>query len=412
MKLNKKILFPAVFTVFIAAVILIYVFSHKNKEAEIAINYDKLNVGETEGDDTSQNYWNTDESHMVAAAENGYYFMTNTGSYIMYFDIESNEVIPVCAKADCAHNTESCNAYVGDEKKVSGIYYYQGYLYYMPVKNGMAVLTRMDASGGDRKEIAELIPNEGNNNFIQLMFHGDCVYVYDCLSHIHSNEEYTEHIWEVSLNDGSKRSIYEITGVNLTVKNVKSFGDKLFFMVQQSWEEKKDDEIGIACAKSLGVFAYDYNTDTVETISENNINDYYIVPEENRFYYFVTGSGLYVSDLSAGAEKLLMKSTDTMDMCNLSYDGKYLYVTNAKWMSYLTFVLDRDETKCMVMTLDGEIVNEIECTDFLSLYFGDDRYMFAEIPEQNGFVCIDKSAIETAKEWTSVSETVIDLIDR
>ena len=68
MKLNKKILFPAVFTVFIAAVILIYVFSHKNKEAEIAINYDKLNVGETEGDDASQNYWNTDESHMVAAA--------------------------------------------------------------------------------------------------------------------------------------------------------------------------------------------------------------------------------------------------------------------------------------------------------------------------------------------------------
>lgn len=43
------------------------------------------------------NYWNTDATHKIAAAENGYYYITDE-DMLVYFDMDNKEEIPVCAR--------------------------------------------------------------------------------------------------------------------------------------------------------------------------------------------------------------------------------------------------------------------------------------------------------------------------
>ena len=74
--------------------------------------------------------------------------------------------------------------------------------------------------------------------------------------------------------------------------------------------------------------------------------------------------------------------------------------------------ISRKDVKCIVMNPNGEIVNEIPCSGFLHIYYGDSEYMFALKPGEgamNGLVYIEKSNIETIKEWTQISKSEIEI---
>lgn len=84
-----------------------------------------MNVGELSGDE--QNYWNPD-IHSISKAENGYYYLHYDGKDLLvkYFDESSKRSVPVCAKAECSHNSKTCNAWLDtDEYLSSPIYYYK-----------------------------------------------------------------------------------------------------------------------------------------------------------------------------------------------------------------------------------------------------------------------------------------------
>lgn len=377
--------------------VLGFVLMHNNQESGKGVDYDKLdNLGASDGG--GQSYWSGHGSNSIAATEDGYYFITPTGTYLMYFDIATKETIPVCNKPDCTHTDKTCGCYLGSGNYVKGnIYYYQGKLYYMPIVEGMAVLTQMDSTGGNRKEIAKIMPSNGNNG-IHLVFHEGYAYAYDFVSHITSNQEYTEKVIEVCLSTGETKVIYETTGVNLAIQNMKSFGNKLFFTIQQNiYHEDKDDyEL-----RSKGLFVYDYESKEMATLSEDNVHDYYVIPEEDLLYYYVTGEGLYCSKLGERNTKLIMSATKEVDMCNISYDGTYMYLSNIKWLGFVSGVVENATKKCIVIDKQGNVVNEILCDGFLGIYFGDSRYMFARNME-NELVYIDKLEVSTVKEWKKV----------
>lgn len=220
-----KFVVPVVFVVSVIIAIMVYISIHNNKEAAISLDYTDLQG--LEYSNNSQSYWNTDGALDVAAAENGYYYVTME-NMLVYFDIETKDVVPVCAKPECLHDTYDCNAYLGQLYVFDSIYYYNGYVYYMPVNNGMAELCRMDASGSSREIVGQLLPSEATSA-IHLAFNGDYAYAYNFTSHISSEEEFTEELVELSLKDGTRNIVYSVTGKGLAVKNVKSFGDKVFY---------------------------------------------------------------------------------------------------------------------------------------------------------------------------------------
>ena len=319
----------------------------------------------------------------------------------MYFDINTGDTVPVCAKPDCMHDNDECNACL-NTCVIYNIYYYNEYIYYMPIFNGMANLCRMDKSGSTTKILGELFPSDGSSS-IHLAFLGDYAYAYDSGSHLGLDTEFTEKIVEVSLKNGERNEIYDVTGVSLAIKNVKGFGDGLYFNVQHS--ERSDENISIS---SYGLYMYSQSEKNVSQISTENINDYYL--SDNYLYYFINRQGLYKSDIENQKTELIYKSNKAVDMCNISYDGRYLYISNGKYCDYLRKVLGNKEKKYIVIDTDGKVINEISCADSLEMLFGDDRYLFCMGMGEDQLMYMDKREIEA--KITLKKEEIKNLISQ
>jgi hypothetical protein len=393
------------FVLIVGIAVVIFILIHREREAESGIQYKNLTNMETDTEDT-QSYWSTN-GHNFAKGEGGYYFTNQTANSLMFFDADTKEIIPVCAKPECSHNDSSCNAYLGSgEHLIGSVYYYRGCVYLFKTVNGNAALEQIQADGSSRKVIAEVLPNDGTGS-VYVAFHDGFAYVYDHAGHLHSDTEYTEKIIEVSIENGSTRTVYEKTGVNLAIDNAKDFGGKLFFVIEQG---VKNEDTGITVLKGQGLFAYDYATGNVSCISTDDIYDYYVNTDSNILYYYVNGEGLYHADMNTMESSLLYTAMAEMDMCQISYDGNYLYLNNLRWSLYKN--TSWKNVECIVMDTNGKVVNEIPCSNFLHIYYGDSNYMFALKPGEgamNGLVYIDKKEITTVKEWTRLSETEIEI---
>lgn len=398
----KKVMIPAGFLAVVIIAVVVYVGLHRNKEASAPLDYSGIKGINLEN--VPPNYWNTDVIHKIAAAENGYYYITDE-DMLVYFDMDNKDEVPVCARPDCAHNSTSCDACLKG-CVVYNIYYYNGSLYYMPIENGMAKLCRADPDGGSREIIGELLPCD-NSSSIHLAFLGDYVYAFDKGTHLGSDVEYTEQIIELSLKDGSRNVVYEVTGKSISVANVKGFGDKVMFTVIES---NKDDK-GIIRVKSRGILAYSQSGKNVSQITTEDVNDYYFDDNGETFYYYVNGQGLYKSDINSEQSELIFKADKYCDFCNVSSDGRYIYLNNGMYCNYFHSIIDNEEKKYVVLDKEGNVVNEIPCPEALDMFFGDERYLFCLNMGEDRLMYIDKQNIESETEWKEVFDGPIYLLD-
>lgn len=88
---------------------------------------------------------------MPCKYDNGESVIDFIASYVFFCPHDSDEMIKLCGRPDCTHDRAGCNAYF--EEAVSGISYYNGYLY-IPTRDtsGDAILTlyRMNMDGSER----------------------------------------------------------------------------------------------------------------------------------------------------------------------------------------------------------------------------------------------------------------------
>lgn len=396
MSKKKKLIILFSIVVVLLVFVAVYIVTNRIKSEPSEPDYSSIS-GEYVLDD-SQSYWKGVGLHDFTATEDGYYFLTSDMQYLKYFDYDTKEVIIACAKPECNHKSSSCNAYMGSRAYIAdNIYYHDGYLYYMKYSGGMSVLVRMDTAGNNSEEITEIMPS-GQDSSTKLVFHGDYAYAYYQYVHYTLDEEFTEVIKRISLKDGSTKDIYEISGKNISIANVKSYGDKLYFEVQEQAEKRSYN------SKTRGLYTYDYQTGNISLVSDENVSDYCIIPEKNIFAYYVTGQGLYFSDINEQTTQLILKSDKTYDMCSLSYDGKYVYMDNILYQVYYYSYDDRNK-KCMVLNTSGEQINEISCDSVMTMYFGDSRCMFAWRDDNSSeYMYIDKKNIENAGTWEIIGE--------
>ena len=95
-----------------------------------------------------------------AISPSGIYFMQEAlegfDTYIWYVDHGSNQMIKLCGRADCMHDSPDCNAYVYDGRFLS---YYGGYLY--AVSGGGSdrecKLIRMNVDGTNRVTVLDML---------------------------------------------------------------------------------------------------------------------------------------------------------------------------------------------------------------------------------------------------------------
>lgn len=92
------------------------------------------------------------------ATDQGIFFFSQEDSLLKYEDWENQTVYPLCAKANCTHNSEECTAWFPANKSTpTGLFYDGAYLYFE--KDGEAgeiVFYRQNLDGTDRKKIFEV----------------------------------------------------------------------------------------------------------------------------------------------------------------------------------------------------------------------------------------------------------------
>jgi hypothetical protein len=389
--MKKKIcIFIVALLVLITAFAAVSFVRHGRQSIEITINTES-------NDDDRQSMWN--RSSIVAKGEDGYYFLAqdnvNMGVRLKYYGDKLDSSITVCGKAECSHTGTDCNAYFNALEYLSApLYYYHGNIYMIKLKNGMSVLTKISPDGAKREEIAELFPNS-NVTSVNVIFHDDYAYVYDTIGHSGSSEENTEYIKKVSLAGKSSEIVFEYTGTGSSIGNAKSFGDKLFFEVEDYQVNKETAEY----SSKRQLYTFDYKTGASEKILQENISGYHVDMEQSILYYFVIGDGLYKCSLDGSEKKLIFKADATMVVAALSFDGTYLYMENGG-MGSTTNLREKIDRLVYVLDKDGSVVNTIPMSKNAILYFGDEEYLFGK--DNDKLIYIDKKDIATATEWVTL----------
>ena len=403
--MKKRVIIILAVVLCIVSGISVFIGKNRVKDTDIYVSKDiDINISAHDNSkNDSQNYWNPD-NHAVAKGDGGYYYASETDNIrrIMFFDEESGESIPLCAKPECMHEDNTCNAFImgkmhkyyqGDEFLSQTLYYYKDYIYMIKYDAGMGKLVRISLDGSERKDIGELFPNN-NASTISLVFHGDYVYAYDDTGHAGQTSEAEEIIKRISLKDGKSEDVFSYKGVGASIDRGRSYGEKLYFVTREYSLNKDTNQQKI---EYKGLFEYNYNSGETKKVIEGDICDYSIDSVNQCIYYFVDGKGLYKYSQADGKNELIYAAHNGLITCKMSYDGKYIYMYNTG-MGSLTDGKSRVKPKCYVIDSGGNQINEIVSVGIV--YFGDENYLFAS--GGRGIVYIDKKNIKEAAGWTEL----------
>ncbi len=341
----------------------------KEKGTSIDIKDDNLDV--------SQTYF---KSHQVAKGEKGYYFMEEMGKYLLYMDETTKEVIPLCSKAECTHSDKNCDANIRGAHFDYCIYYYNNKLYWLTNDSGMVKLMECAADGSGRKIIGELYPYNMESDEAELIFAGEYMYFTENGVTL-TDKERSIFLKKMSLKDGTVKTVYEYSDINCAILRLRAYSGKVYFTITSV--NKSDNDTFKTIGK--GLFAIDVQSDKTEQVIKDDVRDYCIDTANKALYYYVFNEGLYVQRNTD--TELIYKATEQTGYCELSYDGKYVYMDNTGWKIYSKHFmgLDYDITGVIWIYDNGVLKTSIDVKgqNFLAFFNGDEDYFFAQRKPDN-----------------------------
>lgn len=397
MKLKKFYKFVSIFIIF-----SILLSGCKKENKDVGYTIDNLGTNDTfviEKDGyADQPYWNYISRH-VTAGENGYYIYERMT--LGYIDGETLEWNRLCSDPACVcrnplseeeeerlksegKEIPKCNSY---EVCSNCIYYSDGYIYTFDCDEevGKVYLTSITADGsGVIKRLCEVGAYDPRSyGGMRVFAHGDYLYVYDWIEALEGEEKT---ITQYSKNGKQSKVIARFKGEGIHFTNVKSYGDKLFYIVEKIERSERTDAAPANGIKLYnyelttdGIYVYDYKTGETVRILEKNVNDFAVNEENNEIYYYVTGKGLYSKSLETkgtDGAKLIYTASDETYFCEVSYDGKYIYLNNESCV--MRNMLTESNPENIVLKTDGTVVNQILANKGYGTYFGDSKYLFVD----------------------------------
>lgn len=275
---------------------------------------------DTVGEPEAKNGFSVSETSIIADTEDGVYFCEmSQDNFIYYWDFSQNQCVYLCGKADCAHNSEECNAWFEGLLPYT-LEIYQGKLYLWAYSSAQAVLYRMDLDGSNRTEICRCQSSDGKSgvpNFSKL-YNGYC-YMRAALG-TGPNGHDLEGVYRQSLNGEKDAELIYIPdtedGWIHRLYGLRTDDGYVYFEDLQYREEERKCEI----------FQYDIASGKLDVIYTSN-NYASFVKADNKLIFSenaMDGKGFTttcVMDLESGSVEKLMDVGG-----NLTYDGEYLYV--------------------------------------------------------------------------------------
>lgn len=357
---------------------------HKGKTPDNLANYDTFVI---EGDSVKQSYYWTNRYSNIAATGEGYYFIAN--DKLMYMDSASKNVKVVCED---------------NVPKGTNLAYADGKLYqfqYNAAKKAAFIVNLPVDGTNDWKHVCQVdVGDEALMGGMRMIVKDDYFYVYN---NIKNGTAENVALTRYSVDGKEKKNIAEFDGKMMAITVAKSYGNKLFYIVEQDVTAK---ESGRVTMQGDGVYVYDFVKEETMRILSGNVKDFGVDVETNTIYYYVSGEGLYKKSLekkgNKDAKKLYNATEETYESY-ISYDGKYLYVNNEEYLTInRAYLMGEDVSACtVVLNLDGNVINTIPAEECTAEY-GDDKYYFVTMKaiasKPGGIYLIEKAKIATATD--------------
>lgn len=210
-----------------------------------------------------------------SVSEQGVYHIVKgkIGNQLYFYDGETNQDVPLCAKPNCDHNNNQCEAYLITQYKDTVMNYppmpYEGKLYgvYMNMQTGNNYLCSMEEDGSDRKEILKLT----DGAIASLMIYKNKAYI--CLETFEHDENgkigrlaenYLTYIGDLTNGkltqlDLDEDSIVNFEGVwdkQVMYMTIKEENDNVKGVLMSLSEDGKENKVFLDNMSTLNAFLY------------------------------------------------------------------------------------------------------------------------------------------------------------
>lgn len=286
-------------------------------------------------DDKDAEAWMGTASN-VCSTENGAYIAQNTldGTYLFYYEYDSQRYTKVCNKPECSHNDESCNAYLSNFKNddeyydTSTIQKYGDAIYLSGLNEKKACIYKVNCDGSQKGKVLDLfdaevsVSKDGVDTLTEYISFEFCIhrgYVYYCINNGQNSSLYRKKL------DGSSKT--EETLVSIDEQNkvyrLEPYGRYVFFQKGEFNEDYSD--------MTSSLYAYDTKENQTIKVKDDIITVYMI--KGDTLYYEVVGEGIHEYSLRDGTDRLAVSSDEAYYMIYktsnayiaVCYDGIHAY---------------------------------------------------------------------------------------
>ncbi len=325
----------------------------------------KKNAADLQISTSSEYCFETDHQYatapLIAYSKDGYYRLKQQEEdrILMFHDYKTNKDIPVCAKSDCDHNNEQCDAFFSHkEYHAPYISYYNGNLYVLKTSNGYHELEKISLDGSKRekscnlyKQDIETTENEKCYFYPEMAIHKG--YVYYSTEYPGNEKSY---LYRVKLDSEEKPELlYEQDGKIPTLFDLKGIGNNLYFESGFYGDEE---------GKTSDIKLYKFDIDSCKVTEFLRPKHYFYTVYENYVFYFDTKYNLIRYDTS---NEETVKITDK----KFDLDNFYgvMFVKNGKlYLSWEGFSDDVKDEYQYEISLDGKDCKKLTGTDMISLF--------------------------------------------
>lgn len=361
--------------------------STQNAAYKIATSDDSFTVAKDNY--ISQPYWSAQVSGRTVTKIDNIYYNIMYGC-IFFSDFENDEMIYLCNKPDCEHNSKECNADLPDGFSYNEIVSADNHIYLIKHDNKDIYLVDWPTDGsGEYKElfkVGECI-EEDKDDFPswKIITDGEYIYVYSAYPYYADTQPC---ITRYSLTDGKGEVITgdQFGGEGMYITCARLYGEKLFYSLQSLDIEKYCKPIN---DDQTGIFVYDTDTgETIQLFRGESVRSFAVNEEKNEIYYYSADEGLKKVPLDKLGEtpEVIVKTDDNSTFVDISYDGKYIYTDNAIWCNMVGA-----DYQLNIYSTEGNLVNSIAYESYETIEMGDSDVLFTDSKY------LKKSSIETAK---------------
>ncbi len=282
----------------------------------------------------------------AAYTEGGFYAINDYTEHIEYIDSATKESVSLCAKPDCNHDNENCNAYFCFPRNLN---LYNGYLYLIVndfIDTYSYSLYRVSLDGSERKEIGTIYRTDEEDAACSSMFFTHRGYGYLLINWVFNDNlnQRSQCMYRVNMETAEKEVVYEVTGYNPQIYPMLVEGNYIYLSVDL--QDSNNELVS-------NIIRYDIRNKNTEELYKPDGHIFLSVHDDITYTMCsnqISGKDIYSVYDENNIEMLYSYDSE---MPFIYRDTEYLY-----WDNYMGNE-DNGNRKVSIYDYDGNLVSEV-----------------------------------------------------